>query len=131
MSIIGGADGPTSLFVGEPALESFLFSGGFQVLFFIVFTLVAGMIIFILIRSAGQGIRNNRSPVLTVEAQVVTKRNAVWCDHVHTTYYLTFQVDSGDRMELHVPGSEYGYMIEGDRGTLTFQGTRFLSFERT
>jgi len=39
-------------------------------------------------------------------------------------------VESGDRMELHVAGHEFGMLIEGDRGMLTFQGTRYLGFER-
>ena len=30
-----------------------------------------------------------------------------------TTYYATFQVASGDRMELCVGGSEYGMLAEG------------------
>ena len=47
-----------------------------------------------------------------------------------TTYYATFQVESGDRMELRLSGAEYGILAEGDRGRLTFQGTRYLSFER-
>ena len=47
-----------------------------------------------------------------------------------TSYYATFEVESGDRMELHVPATEYGLLIEGDQGDLTFQGSRFLSFER-
>ena len=28
------------------------------------------------------------------------------------------------------PGLEYGMLAEGDAGRLTFQGTRYLSFER-
>ena len=48
-----------------------------------------------------------------------------------STYYVTFQVESGDRMELRVSGPEYGMLIEGDHGTLTFQGTRYLGFERS
>lgn len=47
-----------------------------------------------------------------------------------TTYYVTFQVESGDRMELAVTGSEYGMLAEGDEGKLTFQGTRYLAFDR-
>jgi hypothetical protein len=47
-----------------------------------------------------------------------------------TTYYVTFQVESGDRMELQLAGNEYGLLVEGDRGKLTFQGTRYLGFER-
>ena len=47
-----------------------------------------------------------------------------------TTYYVTFEVESGDRMEFIVPHSQYGYIAEGDYGKLTFQGTRFLDFQR-
>ena len=47
-----------------------------------------------------------------------------------TTYYVTFQVERGDRMEFHVSGLEYGMLAEGDTGRLIFQGTRYLSFER-
>ena len=27
-------------------------------------------------------------------------------------------------------GDEYGLLVEGDQGLLTFQGTRYLGFER-
>ena len=47
-----------------------------------------------------------------------------------TSYYVTFQVESGDRMELEVDGSDYGMLVEGDIGKLSFQGTRYLGFER-
>ena len=50
--------------------------------------------------------------------------------HTFTTYYVTFQVESGDRMELTVDGSEYGMLVEGDIGKLSFQGTRYLGFQR-
>ena len=43
---------------------------------------------------------------------------------------MTFQVESGDRIELNVSGPEYGMLVEGDRGDLSFQGTRYLGFER-
>ena len=50
--------------------------------------------------------------------------------HSHTNYYVTFEVESGDRMELELQGHEYGLLVEGDKGKLTFQGTRYLGFER-
>lgn len=54
--------------------------------------------------------------------------------HMHmsssTSYYVTFEVQSGDRMELKVPRSEFGLLVEGDEGVLSFQGTRYLGFER-
>jgi len=33
-------------------------------------------------------------------------------------------------MELKVSRSEYGLMVVGDRGNLSFQSTRYLGFER-
>ena len=50
--------------------------------------------------------------------------------NVKGAYYVTFEVDSGDRIEFSMSGSEYGMLIEGDAGTLNFQGTRYLGFER-
>lgn len=43
---------------------------------------------------------------------------------------LIFQIDSDNRMELTVRGSEYGILAEGDVGMLSFQGTRYLGRER-
>lgn len=118
----------------------FISSGGFEIMFMLVFFLILGMILFTLIRNISQWNRNNHSPRLTVEATVVSKREDVSHHHhnsggaVHTTtsttYYVTFQVQSGDRMELCVSGQEYGMLVEGDFGSLTFQGTRYLGFER-
>ena len=113
----------------------------FGIMFTIVFVLVIGMFIVIAVKGIGQWNKNNHSPRLTVPATVVAKRTNVSHhrhggvnDHHHhhtsTSYYVTFQVESGDRMELHVAGTEYGMLIEGDSGNLTFQGTRYLGFER-
>ena len=80
--------------------------------------------------------------MLTVDATVVTKRTDVHHHHHHhagnahhmstssTTYYATFEVLSGDRLEFTVRDTEYGQLVEGDVGKLTFQGTRYLGIER-
>ena len=114
--------------------------GFLGVIYIIIFLLVIGFFIVIFARIIGQKRQNDRSPRLTVSATVVSKRGDVTVHHHdhdgmhhHTTstaYYATFQVQSGDRMELPVPATEYGLLIEGDEGDLTFQGTRFLSFDR-
>ena len=116
----------------------------FPIIFSLMFLLVFGVVIFGLIKGISQWNKNNHSPRLTVLATVVAKRTNVshhhhnhGVDHVghhtstSTNYYVTFQVESGDRMELHMAGHQYGMLVEGDHGKLTFQGTRFLSFERT
>lgn len=113
----------------------------FGVMFTLVFVLVIGMFVVTAVRGISQWNKNNNSPRLTVSATIVAKRTNVTHHHhngagghhhhhTSTTYYVTFQVDSGDRMELQVDRTEYGMLIEGDRGELSFQGTRYLSFER-
>lgn len=128
-------------------LSDFGFSGfgiGFSVMGIFVslmFVAVFGLFIVIAIKGISQWNKNNHSPRLTVPATVVAKRTNVSHHHNHngtgmhhtthsTTYYVTFQVESGDRMELNVAGHEYGLLVEGDRGNLTFQGTRYLGFQR-
>lgn len=118
----------------------FFFGGGFEILFFVMFFLVLGTFIVTFVKGIGEWHSNNQSPRLTVEASVAAKRINVshhqhaGGDNFHTTtstsYYVTFEVESGDRMELHVSGSDYGMLVEGDHGRLTFQGTRYLGFER-
>ena len=104
-----------------------------------IFVLVIGIFVVNLGKGIGQWNKNNHAPVLTVDATVVSKRTNVSVHHdggeMHhthssTSYYVTFQVESGDRMELAMSGSDYGMLVEGDTGRLTFQGTRYQGFER-
>ena len=124
---------------------------GFNAMFTIVpvivvigFGLVFGIVIFRMITSTVEWGKNNNSPVLTTDATIVTKRMAVSRrNHINhnnhamnhhsevTTYFVTFEVTSGDRIELKVKDKEYGLLAEGDVGKLTFQGTRYKDFERT
>jgi len=124
-------DGPGIMFTIVPVIVG------------IGFVVVLGLIIYRVVQGAQQWKRNNDSPVLTVDARVVTKRTDV-THHQHmnsgnntmdmgyssTDYFVTFEVPSGDRMEFHVQSSEFGLLAEGDAGKLTFQGTRYLGFTR-
>ena len=111
-----------------------LMSVMFPVMFLLVFAIVALTIL----RELLQWNKNNHTPRLIVDAQVVSKRTNVSrrrrTDNVSsrtsTSYYVTFQFETGDRMELKLQGQEYGLLVEGDKGRLTFQGTRYLGFER-
>ena len=113
--------------------------GLFEVMFFIMFVLFFLVFVGTLLKGLGEWSKNNHSPQLTVPVTVVAKRTNVSRHHhggqhhhssTSTTYYVTFPVESGDRMELRISGSQYGLIVEGDTGKLTFQGTRFLNFER-
>jgi len=125
------------------------FSMGFQLMSIIVpmiFIIVIGVFIVTFIKGVSTWNKNNQSPKLIVDAKVISKRTDVSHSHhanagdvtgAHgfsssssTWYYTTFQVESGDRVEFSVSGSEYGMLAEGDQGKLSFQGTRYLSFQR-
>ena len=96
----------------------------------------------VIIKNIRQWIKNNNSPVLSAYAKVVAKRISV-SNQVHTdgngfsqsysstSYFVTFQMESGDRLELCMSGNEYGLLVEDDDGKLTFQGTRYIGFKRT
>lgn len=104
------------------------------------FLFVIVMIVVQLVRGASQWRHNNRQPQIPAPARVVTKRSLIshrhhhQNDHMHsarsTSYYVTFEYASGERVELAVSGPEYGMLAEGDEGTLTTQGTRYISFHR-
>jgi hypothetical protein len=121
------------------------FLGGFMFnIFPIIFCLVFLVVISTFVFAAIKGIRtwnsNNKQPILTVPTKIVAKRTSVrtWNNntngHMHhnssTSYFATFQVESGDRMEFPINADEYGMLAEGDFGKLTFQGTRYLGFTR-
>lgn len=104
-----------------------------ETLFPLVFLAILSIFVVVLIRNVREWHHNNGQPRLTVDAAVVAKRNAHYHNgqgHTSTSYYVTFQVESGDRMELQLSGREFGMLAEGDRGRLSFQGTRYLGFER-
>ena len=115
-----------------------IFTSVFPIIFALMFLLVFGVFIFVFVTAIRRGAANRKAPRLTVPATVVSKRtqysSGSRAGRVHhsgsTYYYVTFQVESGDRMELSVYGEQYGLLVEGDRGNLTFQGTLFHSFDR-
>lgn len=118
----------------------------FDILFPVLITLAFGVFGLAVARGIVTWNKNNHCSRITAPAVIVAKRtNVIRHNHVnagdttgargfhtdtHTTYYVTFQFESGDRMEFQVYGSEYGMLAEGGEGKLTFRGTRYLSFER-
>lgn len=110
--------------------------GFISVMFPIMFILVFGIIIVSFIKGFSEWSSNNKQPIIPVEVRVISKRISVTHNNsqnhlsTYTTYYVTFEFENNERLELKVPGKEYGLMVEGDTGTLSFQGTRFISFIR-
>ena len=114
-------------------------------------TVLIVVFVVLLVGVVGRGIyvwlKNNRSPQVTTEARVVTKRMKVSghggtaatrnisamntvSSSTYTRYFATFELENGSRLELSVKEHEYGMLAEGGRGRLSYQGTRYLGFER-
>ena len=110
------------------------FQSAFPIVFGLVFLFVIGTFIGIAVRGIMEWSKNSNSPRIPEQARVVAKRTYTSGNtgdaSASTTYYITFEFLSGDRKEFYVPYREYGMIAEGDDGVLTFQGTRFISFER-
>lgn len=106
----------------------------FTFFFVLVFVLIAGTILFAIVRGVRTWSSNNAAPAETRSCRVVAKRTEVWGgsgeSRAHTSYFITFEFHDGSRKELPVSGAEYGQIAEGDYGVLSFQGLRFNQFER-
>lgn len=117
-------------------MESFFLFDPFDIVFLVIF----GTFLFINIKGIYEWNKNNDSPKLIIDAKVIAKRSKV--THFHrednglmfnklaSIYYVTFQVESGDKMEMRVNAKDYRMMNKGDCGKLIFQGNRYISFER-
>ena len=119
--------GPENLF------GNFMFSV-FPFLIFIFFSIFLMIFITSLVKGFGQYFRNNNTPEESIPARLVAKRTHTWGGHgnmsAHTSYYATFETETGDRLELSVGSQFTGMYVEGDAGILIHRGTRFIDFER-
>jgi hypothetical protein len=113
-------------FGGPPPLFTFAFSA--------IFILIIGVFLFIIVKGLSTWMSNNAAAVRTDACRIVSKRTRVsggsGDSSASTWYYITFEFDDGQRMELQVRGSEYGLIAEGDTGEVTYQGTRYHEFRR-
>lgn len=109
-----------------------------NIIFPIFFIGIFGVILFTIIKGIKEWNYNNKQPIIPVEARIVSKRSST-SHHTHgenhmtttsTSYYVTFEYSNGSRQEFHVSGTEFGLLAEGDKGILSFQGTRFIDFKR-
>ena len=80
--------------------------------------------------------KQGEQPVYNIQAVVKGKRTLVEADADNpavpkTTYFVTFHKRDGNRVEMQVPGEDYGLAAEGDEGILVYQGNEFIVFKRT
>ena len=83
-----------------------------------------------------QAAANAAAPALESVATVVDKREDVsgsrsrYVRPTVSEYFVTFELPSGQRVELAVSGPTSGQLVVGDTGQLSWQGTWFRGFQR-
>lgn len=104
-----------------------LFSGMIKLIMLVIFIFIG----YVIVRGISDWNRNNHAPISTVPSKVVSKRQQFHKTNTsgYTNCYVTFELQCGERMELAVPDEQYGYLVEGDCGMLTFQGSRYKGFQ--
>ncbi len=103
-------------------------------LIWIFFIFGACMVGYGMLSTLNTHLENQSSPIQSELVRVVAKRTEVSGGggdfSARTSYYLTFEFESGDRIEFGVKGQDFGMIAEGDVGVLNYQGTQFNSFTR-
>ena len=113
-----------------------------------IFNIFSMLVLFMIFVTIGLGIsqwvKNNNSPRETVKAKVVDKKsevtyiqqeqNGMMTSAPQWSYYIVFEFENSDDKKvvkkMVVSGKEYKRICEGDCGDLTFQGTRYIGFEK-
>lgn len=120
------------MFGSQPGPDAM--SGVFSVIIIIAAALVAGLVLFVIVKTVGRSVANRNAPILSVDARVAGKREEAGGGTgetpARTRLYATFEAAGGIRMEFEVESRAYGLLAEGDEGKLTFQGTDYLSFQK-
>ncbi|MCM3749392.1 DUF2500 domain-containing protein [Paenibacillus pasadenensis] len=120
---------------------------GMNIMFTIVPIIIGIGFIFIfamIIASAVKWARNTNSPVNTVYATIISKRTEVsgssgshFNNSIHTRgstrthYYVTLELENGQRQEFLDVKKLYGLVVEGDEGYAQVQGEWIVAFERS
>ena len=117
-----------------------MFDSGFDLLFMICWIFIAVCIVFVIATRVQAWSRNNSLPVNEAAAVVTHRRTQKFINLVnaniygHNTtshsYYITFLTKDGKQIEFKVTNKDYHSTAEGEKGILTFQGTRYISFQK-
>lgn len=107
-----------------------------QIYRYIYAALIVVCIIVCLLILARKSAENDADPVLTVPVRLIKKKqyyfHAPGQRRGHSTFHLFFLTENEELLDFTMPTKfDWDIYNEGDLGNLTYQGTRFLKFERT
>jgi hypothetical protein len=99
----------------------------------VVFAIVMAAFLYNVMNGIRRRSFNNNQPLESESAVVKSRRTNVVRgsnDTTRTDYFVTFELENGDRMEFEVKPEAFGQLVEDEQGKLSYQGTRYLGFER-
>lgn len=101
---------------------------------------IIGLVLFLVLRGVNK--RRMQMPgqpgqpaVFSVPARILARRGGPGHDPqmapaAPAWFFVTFEFQNGERLELPVSEADFALLVEGDYGTLTFAGQKFLGFVR-
>lgn len=104
----------------------------------VFFLIVFILLLFFISKGMQESTENNLKPVIPVSVLIVSKRVAISHNHnspsrVNATiprYFIGVQYTNGEMQEFVVSGIDYEVIETGAKGVLSFQGSKFIDFER-
>ena len=83
-------------------------------------------------KALAEQLANDDAPVVKTRATVLRKRVEVTGSGKSAKSHCRalFELEDGQKVELPIPGDEYGFLNEGDTGVLTYQRLRYKGFAR-
>jgi hypothetical protein len=107
----------------------------------LIFAAILGTAGYQLFKKARESSRNDALPVTAVHATVsATRTNTIAqpaelnpkykIDPV-TKFFVTFRLSEGRTVEFELSSQQLAPLTEGQQGKLTYQGTRYLGFEKS
>jgi hypothetical protein len=99
---------------------------------FVVLLAIVGIAAYFVKKALAEQLANDAAPIVKARATVMRKRVEVTGsgNSAKSQCRALFDVEDHGRVELPIPGDEYGFLNEGDTGTLTYQRLRYKGFAR-
>jgi hypothetical protein len=96
-----------------------------------VIIIILGILSFVILPRIIRWLRNESAKLVETQGKVISRRANVSSRMFGTStwYYITFEFEENRRIELRVPGNQFGLIVEGDHGKIIFKGSRFINFK--
>lgn len=104
----------------------------FKILAIIILSAVGAAIVGLIIAAVVSAKKNLSAPKLTADATLIEKKSErEWTGKVYRDVCrLTFRLGSGETLSFDSAYEKYEWLDEGDAGTLSYQGSILLGFEK-